>query len=88
MADPGHRIKSVCKHFYKLASATVGMSRVNKLMAKRLKKNWGYMIRQSKMLSIVKFIENAKAPLEHMFVFKDSSRVLRLDISAGANVCV
>ena len=67
MADPGHRIKSVVKHFYKLASATVGVSRVNKLMAKRLKKNWGYMIRQSKLLSIEKFIENAKAPLEHMF---------------------
>ena len=41
MADPGHRIKSVCKHFYKLASATVGVSRVNKLMSKRFKENLG-----------------------------------------------
>ena len=37
-------------------------------MAKRLKKNWGYMIRQGKMMNdIEKYKDNAKAVLEHMF---------------------
>ena len=67
MADPGHRKKSVAKHFYKLATANVGTSRVTKGMAKRLKKNWGYMVKQNKGKTIEEFIEGAKAPLEHLF---------------------
>ena len=67
MADPGHRKKSVAKYFYKLASAKVGTSRVTKGMAKRLKKNWGYMVKQNKGKTIEEFVESANAPLEHLF---------------------
>ena len=67
MADPGHRKKSVSKHFYKLASVPVGKSRASKNMAKRIKKNWGYMIRQNKGKSIEEFVKSSNAPLEHMF---------------------
>ena len=44
LADPGHRKKSVSKKFYELANQRVSQSRVTKDMAKRLKKNWGYMV--------------------------------------------
>ena len=68
MADPGHRKKVVASKFYKLAMAPVAVSRVTSAMAKRLKKNWGYMIRQGKHLEDVdEFILMAKAGVEHMF---------------------
>ena len=67
MADPGHHKKSVAKHFYKLATAHVGISRVTKGMAKRLKQNWGYTVKQNKGKTIKEFMESAKAPLKHLF---------------------
>ena len=67
MADLGRRKKSVEKYFYKLANASVGTSRVTKGMAKRLKKNWGYMVKQNKGKSIEELIESAKARLEYLF---------------------
>ena len=68
MADPGHRKKVVASKFYKLAMAPVAVSRVTSAMAKRLKKNWGYMIRQGKHLENVdEFTLMAKAVVEHMF---------------------
>ena len=66
-ADPVHRKKIVAIKFYKIASAPVATSRVTPAMAKRLKKNWGYMIRQGKDCDIETFKNNAKAVLEHMF---------------------
>ena len=41
MADPSHRIKTIAKHFYKLALQRIAESRVSKPMAKRLKKKLG-----------------------------------------------
>ena len=67
LADPGHRKKAVAKHFYALANQPVSKSRVSKDMAKRLKKNWGYMIIQNRGKTMDEFIKSAKAPLEHMF---------------------
>ena len=46
LANPRHQIKVVAEHFYALAAAPVQTSRVNKNHAKRLKKDWGYMIRK------------------------------------------
>ena len=66
-ADPGHRKKAVAKHFYKLASKNVGTSRVNNSIAKRMKKNWGYMIRQNRGKTIEEFMRADNAPLEHLF---------------------
>ena len=67
LADPSHRIKAISKHFYALANQNVSQSRVNKSMAKRLKKNWGYMVRQNRDKTIDEFVKNANAPLEHLF---------------------
>ena len=68
MADPGHRKKTVASKFYKLASAPVAQSRVTSAMAKRLKKNWGYMIRQGKNCNDIDlYQQKAKAVVEHMF---------------------
>ena len=52
LADPSNRIKSILKHFYALSTAKVSESRVSKPMAKRMKKNWGYMVRQNKAKTI------------------------------------
>ena len=67
LADPGHRKKSVSKHFYTLASQPVKKSRVNNAIAKRMKKNWGYMIKQNKHKPIEEFVASSQAPLEHIF---------------------
>ena len=67
LADPSHRIKVVSKHFYALANAPVRTSRVNKNHAKRLKKDWGYMIRQNRSSDMPTFLKAAKAVLQHVF---------------------
>lgn len=45
-ADPGHRNTSVVSKFYKPFSAPASVSRVMYVVAKELKKNWGYMLQQ------------------------------------------
>ena len=67
LADPSHRKKVVAKHFYALASAPVLSSRVTNDLAKRMKKNWGYMLRQNVNSLLADFVKNAKAPLAHVF---------------------
>ena len=67
LADPSHQKKIVAKHFYALASAPVSSSRVTNEHAKRMKKNWGYMLRQNINTPISEFLEKAKAPLQHSF---------------------
>ena len=67
LADPSHRKKVVAKHFYALASAPVLSSRVTNDHAKRMKKNWGYMLRQNVDSALPVFVEKAKAPLAHLF---------------------
>ena len=58
-ADPGHRKKAVLAHFYKLAN--LKQSRETKYMAKRLKKNWGYMIMQNRLRPMSEFIKSSKS---------------------------
>ena len=68
LADPTHRKKVVASHFYKLTSLPVRKSRVSSAMARRMKRNWGYMISQNRFCkSIDAFQEAAKGPLEHLF---------------------
>ena len=67
LADPSHRIKVVSKHFYALATAPVRTSRVTKNHAKRLKKDWGYMIRQNRTADMPTFKKAAGAVLKHVF---------------------
>ena len=67
LADPSHQKKVVAKHFYALASAPVSSSRVTNDHAKRMKKNWGYMLQLNTQTPMNTFVEKSKAPLEHMF---------------------
>ena len=67
VADPTHRKKVVSKKFFDLAYATVAKSRVSIAIAKRMKTNWGNLIKQNRGNSIETFVQNAKAPLEHIF---------------------
>ena len=68
MADPTHRNKVVASHFYKLASKPVSQSRVSSVIARRMKRNWGYMLSQNRYCkNIDTFQEAAKGPLEHLF---------------------
>lgn len=64
LADPSHRVKSVAKHFYSIRTKPLSRARI---IARRMKKNWGYMIAQNKNSTIEQFVAAAKAPLEHMF---------------------
>ena len=67
-ADPGYRNKTMAGKLYKLANASVAKSRITPAMARRLKKNWRYILRQGKNCeSVDKFKKNAQAVLEHMF---------------------
>ena len=67
MADPSHRIKVVSKYFYKLKNLPVSQSRVDGAIASRLKRSWGYMIKQNRGGSLEQMIRAAKAPLDHIF---------------------
>ena len=48
LADPTHRNKVVASRFYKLAGLSVKQSQVDKVVARRMKKYWGYMLSQNR----------------------------------------
>ena len=66
-ADPSHRLKVVSKYFYKLKDLPVSKSRMTSELAKRLKRSWGYMLKQNRHKSLDEFLHAAKAPLHHTF---------------------
>lgn len=66
-ADPSHRIKVVAKYFYLLKNQAAAKSKMNAVTARRLKRSWGYMIRQNIDSPLDEFVTAAKAVLEHTF---------------------
>ena len=67
MADPTHRVKTVAKYFYALAAMPKKESAVKKSHAERLKKYWGYFIKQQRYNSLDDMRRASKAPLNHLF---------------------
>ena len=66
-ADPSHRVKVVAKYFYLLKKKKVAESIMTGPIAARLKRSWGYMIKQNRCGTIENFLHAAKAPLHHTF---------------------
>ena len=66
-ADPSHRNKVVAKYFYKLKKLSVKKSRMTGDIAKRLKRSWGYMLKQNRGGTIEEFVDAAKSVLNHTF---------------------
>ena len=64
LADPSHRVKVVSRQFYDMNIKPISKG---KMIAKRMKKNWGYMLSQNRNSTMKEFLSAAKAPLEHMF---------------------
>ena len=71
MADFNHRVKVVDKAVYHLAKMPKKESEVTKPMSKRIKTNWGSMLRQIRHLewekNQKKIKEKVLAPIEHLF---------------------
>ena len=65
--DPSHRVKVVAIKWYKLKAQPVSQSTMTGELAGRLKRSWGYMIKQHRNGTIEDFVEAAKAPLNHTF---------------------
>ena len=68
LADPYHRVKVVDKHIFSIVNdgkaQQCGCTKADDL---RLKKYWGYMIKNHISKSLEEFPQASKLPLEHMF---------------------
>ena len=71
LADFNHRVKSVGRAVYELATMSKSKSMVDKDLAKRLKKYWSKMLQQVKKLDLQEEWEEidrrVRAPIEHLF---------------------
>ena len=71
LADFNHRVKTVGKRFYELASAPKKTSMVNTALARRMKLNWGTMMKQVRHMDWGKEQKDIEskmsAPIEHVF---------------------
>ena len=71
LADFNHRVKTVGKRFYELASAPQKTSQVDSSLARRMKLNWGTMMKQVRHMQWEKEEEKIKqkimAPVGHLF---------------------
>lgn len=71
LADFNHRVKTVGKRFYELASAPKKTSAVDNGLARRMKLNWGTMMKQVRRMDWDKEESKIKdkmlAPIEHIF---------------------
>ena len=69
--DFKHRVKTVGKRFYDLASAPKKTSTVDNALARRMKLNWGTMMKQVRHMSWEKqkkeIEQKMLAPVEHIF---------------------
>ena len=67
-ADPYHHVNVVAKHIFsivsKIRAQQCGCTKVDAL---RLKKDWGYIIKNNREETIKEFSEASKVTLEHMF---------------------
>ena len=60
-------MKTVAKHFFALAKLPKRESHVNKSHAMRLKKYWGYFLKQKRCSTLEEMRNASKAPLNHLF---------------------
>ena len=71
LADFNHRVKTVGKRFYELASAPQKSSKVDSSLARRLKSNWGTMMKQVQHMQWekeeIKIKRKMLASVEHLF---------------------
>ena len=67
LADPTHRTKVVAKKFFSLLKLSKQESEISKADCLRLKKYWGYMLKQNRSASVSVMAKAAKAPIEHLF---------------------
>ena len=71
LADFNHRVKTVGKRFYELAKASKKKSGVDTGLARRMKLNWGTMMKQVRHMTWgnnkKEIKEKLSAPVEHIF---------------------
>ena len=66
-ADPSHRVKVVAKKWYKLKNKPIAQSTMTGDTARRLKRSWGYMLKQNREGNIQQFTSAAKAVVNHLY---------------------
>ena len=67
LADPSHRIKVMCKPFFKMVSNTKDPSKCKTIDALRIKKYLGCWIYKNRLLPLDQFVQKSRAPIEHLF---------------------
>lgn len=66
-ADPNHRRKVTAKPIFVMIYTTKDLNICKKLDALRIKRYTRYYIRQNRTKPLPVFIDNVKAPVEHLF---------------------
>jgi hypothetical protein len=67
LADPGHRQKCVAKPIFALANASAAVSEATIVDALRIKKYWGYMIKQNRKKELEELVILSEAVVDHHF---------------------
>ena len=68
LADPYHRVKVVDKYIFSIVKdGKAQRCGCTKSDALRLKKDWGYMIKNNRNKILEELIQESKVPLEHIF---------------------
>ena len=66
-ADPSHRIKVMCKPFFKMVTKTKDPRKCKNIDALRVKKYLGCFIYLNRHLPLDEFVLKSRAPIEHLF---------------------
>ena len=73
LTDPSNRVKVVAKHIFSIANESRSQQCVlTKADELRIKKYWGYMIKNNREKTIEELSEACKVTLEHMFNSHDN----------------
>ena len=67
LADPSHRIKTMCSPIYKMITNTKDPSKCKKIDFFRVKKYTSCYIYQNRNKPLDDFVKCARAPIEHLF---------------------
>ena len=67
LVDPSHRTKVVAKAIFALVHLPKSQSKCTNIDALRIKKYHGYMLKQSRNLTLEEITNNCKAVIEHLF---------------------
>ena len=67
LADPSHRIKTMCSPIYKMITNTKDPSKCKKIDFLRVKKYISCYIYQNKSSPLEDLVKRARAPIEHLF---------------------